>query len=64
MSSVIKTSKKFIPHNKNLTRKARENRKNPSMAEKKIWYDDSKVKINKKKRDRFNEIEAENINES
>jgi len=39
MSSVIKTSKKFIPYNKNLTRKACENRKNSTKSEKKIWYE-------------------------
>ncbi|MCK5412772.1 MAG: endonuclease domain-containing protein [Candidatus Pacebacteria bacterium] len=32
-------NKKFIPYNRNLTKKARENRKNPTKAEKKIWYE-------------------------
>ena len=32
-------NKKFIPYNRNLTKKARENRKNPTKAEKKIRYE-------------------------
>ncbi|MCK5332325.1 endonuclease domain-containing protein [Candidatus Parcubacteria bacterium] len=39
MNGVIKINKKFIPYNKSLTEKARENRKNPTKAEKKIWYE-------------------------
>jgi len=31
--------KKFIPYKKSLTAKARENRKNPSKAETKVWYE-------------------------
>jgi len=31
--------KKFIPYKKSLTTKARENRKNPSKAETKVWYE-------------------------
>ena len=29
----------YIPYNKTLTQKARENRKNPTPAEKKLWYE-------------------------
>ena len=29
----------YIPYNKTLTQKARENRKNPTSAEKKLWYE-------------------------
>ena len=29
----------YIPYNKTLTQKARENRKNPTSAEKKFWYE-------------------------
>ena len=29
----------YIPYNKTLTQKARENRKNPTAAEKKLWYE-------------------------
>ena len=29
----------YIPYNKALTQKARENRKNPTPAEKKLWYE-------------------------
>lgn len=29
----------YIPYNKTLTQKARENRKNPTLAEKKLWYE-------------------------
>ena len=29
----------YIPYNKTLTQKARENRKNPTTAEKKLWYE-------------------------
>jgi len=32
-------NKKFIPYSRSLTKKARENRKNLSKAEKKIWYE-------------------------
>ncbi|MCK5266601.1 MAG: DUF559 domain-containing protein [Spirochaetes bacterium] len=32
-------NKKFIPYNKNLTKKARENRKDPTKSEKKMWYE-------------------------
>ena len=38
MNSTPKNKRSFIPYNKNLTKKARENRKNPTVAEKKIWY--------------------------
>ena len=34
-----KNNIKFIHYNRKLTEKARENRKNPTIAEKKIWYD-------------------------
>ena len=39
MHSTLKNKIKFIPYNKNLTKKARENRKNPTKSEKKIWYE-------------------------
>ena len=39
MHSTLKNKRKFISYNKNLTQKARENRKNPTKAEKKIWYE-------------------------
>lgn len=32
-------SETFLPYNKNLTERARENRKNPTKAESKIWHD-------------------------
>ena len=38
MNNTPKNKRSFIPYNKNLTPKARENRKNPTVAEKKIWY--------------------------
>ena len=31
--------RRYIPYNKTLTEKARENRKNPTPAEKKLWYE-------------------------
>ena len=41
MSNLLdKTNKSsYIPYNKALTEKARENRKNPTSAEKKLWYE-------------------------
>lgn len=39
MDSAFKNKKIFIPYNKNLTKKARENRKNPTVAERKLWYE-------------------------
>ena len=39
MHSTFKNKIKFIPYNKSLTKKARENRKNPTKSEKKIWYE-------------------------
>ncbi len=38
MNNTFKNKRNFIPYNKNLTKKARENRKNPTVAEKKMWY--------------------------
>ena len=38
MDSTLKNKRNFISYNKNLTKKARENRKNPTVAEKKMWY--------------------------
>ena len=35
----VTQKKTYIPYNKNLTEKARENRKNPTPAEKKLWFD-------------------------
>lgn len=34
----MNSHRKFIPYNKELVEKARENRKNPTPAEKKMWY--------------------------
>lgn len=34
----------FLPYNKNLTERARENRKNPTKAESKIWYEVLRMK--------------------
>lgn len=39
MHSTLKNKIKYISYNKNLTKKARENRKNPTKSEKKIWYE-------------------------
>ena len=39
MHSTLKNKIKFIPYNKNLTKKARENRKDPTKSEKKMWYE-------------------------
>ena len=38
MGDGFKNKRNFISYNKNLTKKARENRKNPTVAEKKMWY--------------------------
>ena len=38
MDNTPKNKRSFISYNKNLTQKARENRKNPTVAEKKMWY--------------------------
>ena len=35
----MKSCRVYIPYNKNLVEKARENRKNPTPAEKKMWYE-------------------------
>ena len=35
----MKKHPKYIPYDKNLTEKARANRKNPTPAEKKMWYE-------------------------
>jgi len=35
----VKSCRVYIPYNKNLVEKARENRKNPTPAEKKMWYE-------------------------
>ncbi len=38
MGNISENKRSFIPYNKNLTEKARKNRKNSTVAEKKMWY--------------------------
>jgi len=39
MDNAYKNKIKFVHYSKKLTEKARENRKNPTIAEKKMWYE-------------------------
>jgi len=39
MNNIFKNKNRYIPYKLSLTKKARENRNNPSKAEKKMWYE-------------------------